>query len=113
MQVDIRDRGEVVVAALRGRLAAGAGDEELRQLIDGFLADQRTRILLDLSQLTSIDSSGVGELVAGLRVAKELGAELKILQLAERVEHVLRLGQLLPLFDIYDSEDEALKAFQA
>ena len=113
MEIDIRDRGEVVVAALKGRLGAGVGDEELRQLIDGLLADQRKWILLDLSQLTSMDSSGVGELVAGLRVANELGAKLKLLRGPDRVQHTLRMGQMLPLFDIYDTEEEALEAFEA
>ena len=111
MEIDVRQRDGVAIAALKGRLAAGVGDEQLRQTIDTILAEGRTHILLDLSGVTTIDSSGVGELVAGLKVCNGLGAKLKILQIPDRVEHALGLGQMLPLFDIHDDEDSAMASF--
>lgn len=113
MEVELRERDGVVIAALSGKLAAGVGDRQLHELIDELLAESRKRILLDLSRVTGIDSSGVGELVAGLRVARELGAEVKILQAPERVHHILTLTQVLPLFDVYQDEADALAAFGA
>jgi anti-sigma B factor antagonist len=111
MDVELRERGGVVIAALVGKLAAGVGDRQLHDLIDELLAQKRKRILLDLSGVSGIDSSGVGELVAGLRVARELGAELKILQVPDRVHHILSLTQVLPLFDVHDSEEAAVASF--
>jgi anti-sigma B factor antagonist len=113
VDVQLRERDGVVIAALRGKLAAGVGDRQLHELIDELLAESRKRILLDLSGVTGIDSSGIGELVAGLRVARELGAELKILQAPERVHHILTLTQVLPLFEVYQDENVAVAAFGA
>jgi anti-sigma B factor antagonist len=112
MEIQIRERGDVAIAGLTGRLAAGVGDQQLRGVIDELLASERRNILLDFSQVSSIDSSGVGELVAGLRVARELGGQIKILQVPERVEHVLRLGQMLPLFEIFEDEASAIESFR-
>ena len=113
MDVKLRERDGVVIAGLGGKLAAGVGDRQLHDLLDELFAENRKRILLDLSQVTGIDSSGVGELVAGLRVARELGAELKILQVPARVHHILSLTQVLPLFEVFEDENEAVAAFGA
>lgn len=111
MKIELRDREGVAIAALEGRLQQGVGDVALRDLVNDLLADGRTKILLDLSGVPSIDSSGVGELVASLKVAEELEAELKILQVSDGVRHVLDISQILPLFETFHTEDEALAAF--
>ena len=111
MDVKIVDRSGVAVVRLSGKLAAGAGDQQLHKLIDELLADGRRRILLDLSRVTGIDSSGVGELVAGLRVTREMGGELKILKVGGTVHRILSLTQALPLFEVYDDEADAVAAF--
>jgi anti-sigma B factor antagonist len=111
MDVSVRERDGVVIVRLGGKLAAGVGDRQLHDLLDQLLGEQRKRILLDLSHVSGIDSSGVGELVAGLRVARELGAELKILKAPESVHRILDLTQVLPLFDVHDEEDAAVAAF--
>jgi len=111
VEVKIRERDGVMIAALGGKLAAGAGDRQLHDLVDELLAENRKHILLDLSGVSGIDSSGVGELVAGYRVARELGAELKILQVPERVHHILSLTQVLPLFEVFDDESVAVASF--
>lgn len=113
MNIKVRYKDDVVVAKLEGRLHRGVGDEALRGLIDDALADGYRKLLLDLSEVRSIDSSGIGELVQGYKVAKELKAEIKILSLPQGVEHALRLTQILPLFEIFETEAEALASFQA
>lgn len=111
MKIDLREKNDVVIAALRGRLASGVGDEILRGLIDKLLADGHRRILLDLSEVPGIDSSGIGELVASLGVAREFDAQIKILRVSEGVHRVLSMSQLLPVFDIYREEAEAIASF--
>ena len=111
MKIKMRDREGVAIAALEGRLQQGVGDVAMRDLVNDLLAAGRTKILLDLSGVASIDSSGVGELVASLKVAEELEAKLKILQASEGVRHVLDISRILPLFEIFNDEDEALAAF--
>lgn len=111
MDVNIVDRSGVAIVRLSGKLAAGAGDRQLHNLIDELLGANRKSILLDLSKVSGIDSSGVGELVAGLRVAREMGGELKILKVGGQVHRILDLTQALPLFDVYHDEEAAIAAF--
>ena len=112
MKIELAQEQGLAIATLDGRLRRGAGEEALHELIDELLADGHRKILLDLSQVTSIDSSGIGELVAGLKVVREMGAQLKILSLPEGIRHVLTMAQLLPMFDVYRTKLEALEAFE-
>ena len=100
MHVDIRKAGDVVVADLNGKLTAGLGDRVLRETVDTLLADGWRKILLNLSQVSFMDSAGVGELVSGLRTARNLGASLKLLNANERVHSTLYIARLLPIFEI-------------
>jgi anti-anti-sigma factor len=111
MHVEIRKVGEVVIVDLNGKLTSGLGDQILRDTIDELLAENWKKILLNLSGVTFIDSAGVGELVAGLRTAKRLGARIKLLSLSERVQSTLYISKLLPIFELYRDEREALAAF--
>lgn len=111
MHVEIRRADDVVIIDLKGKLTAGLGDQILRDTIDELLAENWKKILLNLSEISFIDSAGVGELVAGLRTAQRLGAALKVLNVSERVQSTLYIAKLLPIFEIYRSEKEALARF--
>jgi anti-anti-sigma factor len=113
MHVTVRKSGDVVIAALRGQLHSGLGDEILRGVVNELLAEGWRKILLNLSQVHSIDSAGIGELVQSLHVCKRFGADLKLLNLHERVRHSLHLAQLLPVFHVYEDEADALRGFAA
>lgn len=111
MHVEMRKTGDVVVVDLSGKLTSGLGDQILRETIDELLAEDWKKILLNLSEVAFMDSAGVGELVAGLRTAKRFGAELRLLNASERVHSTLYIARLLPIFEIYKSESEALQRF--
>jgi anti-anti-sigma factor len=113
MHVEIRKSEDVVIVDLQGKLTAGLGDQILRDTIDELLAESWRKILLNLSQVAFIDSAGVGELVSGLRTAKRFGADLKILNTSERVRSTLYIARLLPVFEVYQDEREALSNFAA
>ncbi len=113
MHVTVRKSGNIVIVDLSGMLHGGLGDEILRGVMNELLAEGWKKILLNLSKVTSIDSAGVGELVQSLRVAKKFDADLKLLNLHERVRKSLHLAQLLPVFHVYENEPEALKGFAA
>ncbi|HUF17446.1 MAG TPA: STAS domain-containing protein, partial [Thermoanaerobaculia bacterium] len=89
------------------------GDDELAlsNTVDQLLADGCRKILLNLTGVEYIDSSGLGELVQSFKVARTFEAELKLLRPQERVRHTLQLSMLLPLFEIYETEEEALASF--
>ena len=111
MHVELRQAGDVVVVDLRGRLTAGLGDQMLRDTLSQLLDDRHKKILLNLSEVSFIDSAGVGELVAGLRASQRAGAALKVLNSSERVHSTLYLARLLPIFEVYQDEKEALTHF--
>ena len=113
MQITQRRAGDVVILDLKGNLVRGVGDEMLRDAVDRLLADKSGKLLINLSDVTFLDSSGIGELVASKKVADQLGTMLKLMQLPERVKHTLKLSLILPLFETYPSEEAALAAFAA
>ncbi|HLA77844.1 MAG TPA: STAS domain-containing protein [Vicinamibacteria bacterium] len=111
MHVEIRKAGDVVVVDLKGKLTAGLGDQILRETLDELLGEDWKKILLNLSEVSFMDSAGVGELVAGLRTARNLGASLKLLNTNERIHSTLYIARLLPIFEVFRSQDEALATF--
>jgi len=112
MHLEVRRNGDVVILDLKGKLTAGLGDQLLRDAIDELLAEEKKKVLLNLSEVSFLDSAGVGELVAGLRTAHRFGARLKLLNVGERVYSTLDMARLLPTFEIYRDEAEALRSFE-
>jgi anti-sigma B factor antagonist len=113
MRFLLRESGDVRIVDLEGHLVAGVGDGVLHGLFDQLLGDGTEKILLNLSGVEKIDSSGVGELVAGHRLAQKMGSSVKLVRVGERVDRVLRLSHILPLLEIYESEEEALEGFSS
>jgi len=112
MHVEVRQADDVVIVDLSGKLVSGLGEEILREVVNELLAEQWKKILLNLSEVPGIDSAGVGELVASLKISERFGAKLKLLNLHERVRHSLHLSHLLPSFEVFENEKDALQSFQ-
>jgi|ERR1051325_2832821 anti-sigma B factor antagonist len=111
MNIETRMKGDVVIVDFQGRLAVGVGDEVLPSLVEQLLSEGNKKILLNLSDMDYIDSNGLGELVQSLKTSKRFGASLRLLKPQARVRKTLTLTNLLPMFNVYESESEALKAF--
>ena len=112
MHVDVRKSGDVVIVDLEGRLVVGVGEQQLRDIMNELLAEGWQKVLINLSGVSWIDSAGIGELVAGIKLAKRFNCSVKLLRVGDRVKHVLSLSQLLPLLDVYESADDALDRFK-
>ncbi len=111
MNIETRQKGDVVIVDFQGRLAVGVGDELLPRLIQEILGDGHRKILLNLSDMDYIDSNGLGELVQTLKTSKRAGAHLVLLKPQDRVRKSLKLTNLLPMFQVYETEAEAMKGF--
>lgn len=111
MKIDVRHFDEVIVVDLNGRLVAGDGADILGEVVSALLEERWTKILLNFEKVTTIDSTGAGELVASLKAAKSAEAALKLLRPRERVAKSLQIGQLLPLFEIFADEATAVASF--
>ena len=111
MKLDLRENQGVSVLDISGQLTAGGGAEMLREAVDTLVASGRTSILLNLSHLEFMDSAGLGELVASRRMVDRLGGKLKILNAPPKVYNSLTLAKLLPIFEVFDDEQEAIESF--
>jgi anti-sigma B factor antagonist len=111
MKVDVRHVNDVIIVDLEGRLVLGVGDELLRDVINELLAENWKKILLNLREVRVIDSSGIGEVVSGWKVARRFGASIKLLRPGPHIQRTLRLTQILPLLEVYDNEQEAVASF--
>ncbi len=112
MKADVRKAGDVIIVDLKGDLVLGDGDEVLQDVFSELLTEGWKKILLNLSKVSRLDSSGIGELVNGWKTANKLGASVKLLRLGDRVKHTLHLSQVLPLLEVFEEEKAALASFQ-
>lgn len=111
MHVDVRKADGVIIVELDGDLVAGTGDEVLREVMNELLGSGWKKVLIDLSKVPRIDSAGIGELVASIKLAERVGTSVRLLHVKGRVRDVLEFSQVLPLFHVYDDEQEALSQF--
>lgn len=111
MRVDVRKKNDVIIVDLVGNLVVGDGDEMLGEVMAEVFAEGWKKIVLNLSKVQRLDSSGIGELVAGWKQARKLGAVVKLVRLGDRVRHTLHLSQVLPLLEVYEQESDALASF--
>ncbi len=105
--------GDVLVLDLRGRLVLGHETEALRKKFGEALEADSLKILVDLGEVTYIDSSGLSTLVAGFVSARKHGGELKLLHLTRRIRDLMQITRLSTVFQVFDSQPEAVASFAA
>lgn len=110
MKLDLEERGDVSVLVLDGQLAAG-GEDQFREAIDTLIESGRYEILVDFTGVSFMDSAGIGQLVASLRLVERLGGHLKILKPTKKIQDSLSLTRLLPIFEVFDDESAAVASF--
>jgi anti-sigma B factor antagonist len=103
---------DVTVLDLKGRLRSTGRVRGLHKSIRSLVEEGKTRILLNLSQVTHIDSSGLDELVASCVTAGNQGGEIKLLHLTEEMREVITTANLSALFDMYNNEYDAIASFK-
>jgi anti-sigma B factor antagonist len=113
LNITERRNGSVTVLDLKGDIRLGEGNIELHNILRFLVEKGERRILLNLGGVTHIDSSGLGELVAGFATLQKHGGELKIFQLTQRVHELMVITKLLTVFDVFDNEQEAIDSFEA
>ena len=107
-----REVDGVTVLDLSGRITLGEGSVQLRDAIRDLISKGQRNVLLNLSEVNYIDSSGLGELVSAYTTAKNQGATLKLLKLTKKVHDLLQLTKLYTVFDIHDDEASAIASFK-
>jgi anti-sigma B factor antagonist len=111
MKASTRQLDEVTIVDLSGRITLGEGSVVLRDTIRDEVAQGHKKILLNLGDVTYIDSSGIGELVSAFTSVRNQGGELKLLNLTKKVHDLLQITKLYTVFDIKDDEAAAIQSF--
>ncbi|MDQ2774559.1 MAG: STAS domain-containing protein [Acidobacteriota bacterium] len=106
-----RQVGDVVVIDATGRITLGEGASQFRDVIRDLAAKGNKKILLNLSDVSYIDSSGIGEMVSGFTTITNAGGHLKLVGLSKRVKDLLQITKLYTVFDVYDDEAAAVRSF--
>jgi len=107
-----REVDGVSVVALDGRIVLGEESNALREKVKSLLAEGRKKVVLNMDGVTFIDSAGLGTLVAAHHSAKSQGASLRLCHLGSKFQEVLQITKLLTVFDVYNTEAEAVASFK-
>ncbi len=113
MNVSSRQVNGVTIVDLSGRITLGEGSVVLRDTVRDLLGKGQKKILLNLADVTYIDSSGIGELVSAYTSVRNQSGELKLLKLTKKVHDLLQITKLYTVFDVKDDETAAVASFGA
>ncbi len=107
-----RQIGDVTIVDFSGKITLGEGSATLRKTIRELTEGGEKKILLSLSDVDYIDSSGIGEMVSAYTTVRNAGGELKLLHLTKRVHDILQITRLFTVFDVQTDEAVAVRAFK-
>jgi anti-sigma B factor antagonist len=111
MRIVERRIGEVTILQLIGRLELEEGDLVLRDAVNRLVEAGRNKILLDMKEVTRLDSAGIGMLVSKYLTARRSGGVIKILHPTVRTDYLMDITKLTTVFEIFDDEEKAVRSF--
>ncbi len=109
--MNIKEQQGAVVLDLKGKLTGGTLLKRLNQTLDNFLEQGKKNFVIDLSRVTSVDSSGIGILISSYSKVKNNGGTLKLAKVTRKIENILSMTKLNLVFENYNSVEEAIKSF--
>ena len=109
--IEYRLSGDVTILDVAGKITLGDGSVVLREKVKELVAGGNKKVLLNLGNVTYIDSSGIGELVAAFTSVSNSGGALKLLHLTKRVQDLLQITKLYTVFEVHDDEAKAIASF--
>lgn len=113
MQIEERTVGNVVILDLKGKITLGEGDELLKDKVNSLINQGQKKIILNLAEVPYVDSAGLGEIVRTYTTVSRQGGSLKLLNLTKRIADLLSITKLLTVFEVFESENDAVKSFSA
>jgi anti-sigma B factor antagonist len=111
MKIKTRQVDGITIMDCSGRITLGEGSVQLRDSVRDLLGKGSKQILLNLGDVTYIDSSGIGELVSAFTTVRNQGGDLKLLNLTKKVHDLLQITKLYTVFDVKDDEASAVASF--
>ena len=111
LKMRTREVQEVVIIDLSGQITLGEASAAIRDELRDQVGNGYRKILLNLAEVTYIDSAGLGELTSGYTSVKNRGGALKLLNLTKRVHDLMQITKLYTVFDVHDDEKKAIASF--
>jgi anti-sigma B factor antagonist len=111
MEIQDRTSGDVTIIDLNGNLIIGKSEESLRETIKQLLTEGRKLLLLNLADVPTIDSSGIGAMIKSFTGVKEAGGKLKVLKPSRMARQLLSISGLLSVLETYEDEKTAVSSF--
>jgi anti-sigma B factor antagonist len=111
VKISHRQVGDVTVVDAAGRITLGEGASIFRDMIRDLAAKGNKKILINLNEVSYIDSSGIGEMVSSFTTVTNHGGQLKLLGLTKRVKDLLQITKLYTVFEVFDDESSAIRSF--
>ena len=111
VKISHRQVGDVTVVDAAGRITLGEGASVFRDMIRDLSTKGNKKILVNLSEVSYIDSSGIGEMVSSFTTVTNHGGQLKLLGLTKRVKDLLQITKLYTVFEVFDDESSAVRSF--
>ena len=111
LKINIRETADAAILDMSGRISLGDGLADLRDSIREALAGDQKNILLNLAEVSHIDSSGLGQLIGSYATVTSRGGQMKLLNLQKRVNDLMQITKLLTVFETYTNEGVALRSF--
>jgi anti-sigma B factor antagonist len=109
MEITTRTVGKCKILDCKGKLILGQPTATLRETIRDVVENGASRVLLNLGEVTYIDSSGIGEMISSYVHVKNAGGNMPLLNLHEKFHRLLIIAKLLAIFDVFDDEQKALE----
>ena len=112
-QLNIKERqaGDVTILDLSGKITIGEGSVQLREAVRRLLDDGKKKVLLNLGDVSYVDSSGIGELVSSYTTTNNNGGHLKLLNQTKKIHDLLTITKLVTVFETFDDEPTAVTSF--
>ncbi len=111
MKIEARHVQGVTILEPKGKITIGVGDVALREAVSGAMEAGGRNLLVNLGGVSTIDSSGIGELVSAYTTVTNRGGKLKLYNLPPKVTDILQITQLISVFEIFEDEGAALASF--
>jgi anti-sigma B factor antagonist len=112
MQIEERQSGSVTVLDLSGKITLGEDGTLLKDKLQSLLHQGKKSVLLNLGQVSYVDSAGLGALVSAYTTVTREGGSLKLVNVTKKLQDLLSITKLLTVFDTYDTEDQAVRSYQ-
>jgi anti-sigma B factor antagonist len=112
MKINRVEQNGITIIQPKGKITIGEGDVLLREEITKLLAEDKKKLILDLGEVSYMDSAGVGELVSVYTSVKNRSGELKLAALTKKIKDLLSITQLMTIFDTYETLEEAVASFK-